>query len=301
MSPIRNEDGEITHFLSVKEDITAQKDLEEEIRKRKDELAQAKTLAVVGRMASMVAHDLRNPLSSIKMGLQILSKKEGGNAEDRELHEIGLQQIRYMESILDGLLAYSRPDELDLSWSSLDKLTETAINAIQKQIIENSIDVITHYPAGLPTIQVDKTKMRRVLTNLLSNAIHAITEAAPDRPKIIINARMDLHDDGSIIQLEICDNGTGIDESNRDEIFEPFVTSRSKGTGLGLAIVKRVIEQHNGTISMESNNGVGTCVVITLPVTHMKHNIPDTEADRAPTTFIKTKKLDDTAETTSKS
>lgn len=298
MSPIRSEEGEITHFLSVKEDITAHKKLEEEIQKRKDELAQSKTLAVVGRMASMVAHDLRNPLSSIKMGLQILKKKNGGSAEDSELHDIGLQQISYMENILGGLLAYSRPDELDLSWSNLDKLTETAINAIQKQIIENSIDVITHYPAGLPTLQVDKTKMRRVLTNLLINAIHAITEATPESPKIIINARMDISDAGSIVQLEICDNGTGIDESDKETIFEPFVTTRSKGTGLGLAIVKRIIEQHNGTISMENNNGTGTCVVITLPVTHLEQNFPDTETDKIPETFIQIKKPGDTDETT---
>ncbi len=288
MSPIRNEEGEITHFLSVKEDITTRKNLEEEIQKRKDELAQSKTLAVVGRMASMVAHDLRNPLSSIKMGLQILRKQSSGNAEEVELHDIGLQQIRYMESILDGLLAYSKPDDLDLSWSSLDKLTETAINTIQKQIVENKIDVITHYPAGLPTLQVDKTKLRRVLTNLLSNAIHAITEAAPETPKIVINTRMDIHDGGSIVQIEICDNGTGIDESYRETIFEPFVTTRAKGTGLGLAIVKRIIEQHNGTISMESNNGTGTCVVITLPVNHHDKSISVAEISDTPDTFIQT-------------
>lgn len=314
MSPIRNEEGQITHFLSVKEDITARKQLEDEIKRRKQELEQARTLAVVGRMSSMIAHDLRNPLSSIKMGLQILSRKKGGDPEEIELQQIGLQQIRYMESILEGLLAYSRPDELSLSWSSLDKLTENAINTVQKQISENSIQVITHYPAGLPTLQVDKTKIRRVLTNLLSNAIHAIDEAQPETPKIIINARMELNEEGSFIQLEICDNGIGIRKEERETIFEPFVTSRAKGTGLGLAIVKRIIEQHNGTITMESNKwggskqqlqegvepaaettmepGRGTCVVITLPTHHETRELPQAETldelEHTPETFIQT-------------
>lgn len=302
ISPIRNEEGKITHFLSVKEDITARKRLEEEIRSRQEELDQARTLAVVGRMASMVAHDLRNPLSSIKMGLQILSKKKGEDSEEAELHQIGLEQIRYMESILEGLLAYSRPDELDLSWSNLDKLLETAISAIQNQIAEHHIEIITHYPATLPTIEVDKTKMRRVLINLLTNAVDAIHEARPNTPKIIINARMDLNEDGPRIQLEICDNGTGIDFPHRDSLFEPFITTRSKGTGLGLAIVKRIIEQHHGSITLQRNpiaekelvdkgghHHRGTCVVIILPTHHTEPSPSPLESlETTPESFIQT-------------
>ena len=302
ISPIRNEEGKITHFLSVKEDITARKQLEEEVQSRQTELDQARTLAVVGRMASMVAHDLRNPLSSIKMGLQILSKKKDEDPEEMELHQIGLEQIRYMESILEGLLAYSRPDDLDLSWSSLDKLIETAISAIQNQVAEHNIEIITHYPSTLPTIEVDKTKMRRVLTNLLTNAAHAIHEAAPKEPKITINARMDLDEGGPRIQLEICDNGTGIDLTERDSLFEPFVTTRAKGTGLGLAIVKRIIEQHHGNIVLqptpsaeqesggkENHSHRGTCVIITLPTFHTEPApSPVDSLKNTPETFIQT-------------
>lgn len=278
ISPIRNEDGRITHYLSVKEDITAQKALETEIEQRKKELDQAHTLAVVGRMAGMVAHDLRNPLSSIKMGLQILSKKQGGDPEEIELHQIGLEQIRYMESILEGLLAYSRPDELELSWVSLDKLIDTSVSSLQNQISEHHIEIGTDYPPGLPTLQVDKVKIRRVLTNLLSNAIDAIEEADPEQRTISIQVTTGLEQGGPVLRLEIEDNGTGFDAEQQANLFEPFFTTRAKGTGLGLAIVKRIIDQHHGNIHFDSRPGAGTTVVITLPVHHSEESTAPLES-----------------------
>ncbi|MBT8006260.1 MAG: PAS domain S-box protein [Gammaproteobacteria bacterium] len=288
ISPIRSEDGKITHFLSVKEDITAHKALEEEVKQRQEELDQARTLAVVGRMSSMIAHDLRNPLSSIKMGLQILSRKPDGDPEEMELHQIGLEQIRYMENILEGILAYSRPDELELSWVSLDKLIETSVSAIQNQISEHQIDITTHYPAGLPTLQLDKVKMRRVLTNLLSNAIDAIEEAAPAQPTISIHASTELDEGSSVVRLEICDNGTGISPEQQSTLFEPFITTRSKGTGLGLAIVKRIIDQHHGSIHFETHKDAGACISITLPTHHSKPTVvSQTPLVPPPHSFIK--------------
>lgn len=272
ISPIRNEEGKITHFLSVKEDITARKMLEDEVKSRKDELEQAHTLAAVGKMASMIAHDLRNPLSSIKMGLQILGKKNSVDSEESELHQIGLEQIIYMESILDGLLAYSRPDSLELSWNSLDKICDTAIISLQREIQSTKVEVTTNYFAGLPTLEIDKTKMRRAITNIISNAIHSAVEADPNNPQVTITTELIVNTDGSAVMLEVCDNGTGIERGSADQLFDPFVSTRSKGTGLGLAIVKRIINQHGGTITLQNRKlkdeeeTTGACAKITVPL-----------------------------------
>ncbi len=276
ISAIRNEEGKISHYLSVKEDITQRKQLEADIEQQQRDLDRARTLAVVGKMASMVAHDLRNPLSSIKMGLQILSKRPDSDQQTHELCEIGLEQIRYMDNIMEGLLAYARPERLDISWGTFDKLIDTAISALQDRLITTSAEITIEIPPSLPTLQLDKLKMRRVLTNLLTNALNAIDEAVPDNPAIIIQAQQEIANHGSSVSLKICDNGTGIDPKQREALFEPFFTTRAKGTGLGLAIVRQIIEQHHGIITLHNNPPQGTCVVINLP-TH--------QADPATTTF----------------
>ena len=296
ISPIRNEEGTTTHFLSVKEDITARIALEEEVKQHQEELDRARTFAVVGRMASMVAHDLRNPLSSIKMGLQILSKKPDHNPEEQELCEIGLEQIRYMENILDGLLAYSRPDKLELSWINLDKLIDTAVSAIQNQINELQITITTHSSSTLPTVEVDKLKIRRVLNNLLSNAVDAIREGQPEAPAITITitTSLDLGNEGPFILLEICDNGSGIDDQQEPaSLFEPFVTTRSKGTGLGLAIVKRIIDQHQGSITLLSQKLQGACALITLPINHSEPSLSSENiSEQLPEPLIQTSTIE---------
>lgn len=265
ISAIRNDEGKITHFLSVKEDITTRKQLEADIEQHQHDLDRARTLAVVGKMASMVAHDLRNPLSSIKMGLQILSKQPDSNQQTQELCDIGLEQIRYMDNIMEGILAYARPEKLDISWGTFDKLIDNAISALQDRLVSSSTKLSIDIPASLPTLPLDRVKMRRVLTNLLTNALNAIDEEAPDIPTITIKAQQEINEQGSFVSLNICDNGIGFDPAQQEALFEPFFTTRAKGTGLGLAIVRQIIEQHHGSVTLHPHAPQGTCVMITLP------------------------------------
>lgn len=271
ISPIRNNDGDITHFLAIKEDITERKRLEEEVAQRDRELAQAQALAVVGRMSSMIAHDLRNPLSSIKMGLQILGKRvielgsnEGWDAEAKEIGLIALEQVRYMENILADLLQYSRPDALQPEWLSVDKLLDMTISSTEKTIKEYNAEIITEYQSQLPTVHGDATKLRQVFSNLILNALQA-TENTERIPEIRIQTRMELLDSIPKIRIEFRDNGLGIDPEYADKLFEPFYTTKAKGTGLGLAIVKRILDQHHGNIILSRNPTGGTCVTVILP------------------------------------
>ncbi|HEB97076.1 MAG TPA: PAS domain S-box protein [Sedimenticola thiotaurini] len=277
ISAIRNPRGEITHFLAVKEDITERKRLEQEVEERNRELARSQALAAMGRMASMIAHDLRNPLSSVKMTLQILGRKTGVEEDEEvsELRQIALEQIRYMEEILSDMLTYSRPDALKPEWITIDKVIDLAANLAQRRLDEYGVDLAIHYHPGLPTLYGDATKLRQVFANLISNAAQATDGVA--HPRVRIDAMVELGHIGTSIRVDICDNGSGIPEEDQGRLFEPFFTTRAKGTGLGLAIVKRILEQHRATIEMRAGDPGGTCVVVVLPVNPLS-DIPGTEA-----------------------
>lgn len=265
ISALRDADGEVSHYLAVKEDITERKRLEQEVDQRNRELARERTLAEMGRMASMIAHDLRNPLSSIKMSVQILAK-QASNAESAELGKIGLEQIRYMEDIITDMLAYTRPGGLSIGWLRTEQLLQSVINTVQRRIDEYQARVEVDCEPGLPTFPGDANKLRQVLSNLLVNALQA-TEIRPvDQRRVVIRAERYLGPDGSEVRIRICDNGGGIDPAVRPRLFEPFFTTRAKGTGLGLAIVQQIVTQHGGRVSLESNQPKGTCAVLILPV-----------------------------------
>ncbi|VAW99491.1 diguanylate cyclase/phosphodiesterase (GGDEF & EAL domains) with PAS/PAC sensor(s) [hydrothermal vent metagenome] len=270
ISPIRNPDGEITHFLAIKEDITEKRRLENEVKQRNRELAQAQALAVVGRMSSMIAHDLRNPLSSIKMGLQIFGKRvdkqheQSWNEEAKELRQIALEQVRYMENILADLLQFSRPDALNSEWLSINKLLDLTVSTTEKNIKEHKAKVTTDYQAKLPMVYGDATKLRQVFSNLILNALQA-TENIERKPEIRIKTSMELLNSKMKVKVEFSDNGLGLDSEQADILFEPFYTTKAKGTGLGLAIVKRILDQHYGEISLASSPNGGACVVVILP------------------------------------
>ncbi len=278
ISAIRNSDGEIINFLALKEDITERKRMQAEIEKQNRELAHSQTMAVMGRMASMIAHDLRNPLSSVKMTLQILEKKSAktNSPDTRELCQISLEQIRYMEEILSDMLSYSRPDALKPEWISIDKVIDMAISLSQRRQDDKQVKLHTDYHPGLPTLYADATKLRQLFSNLISNALQATRES--DNPKVIIEAMIDLGLEGTSIRVDICDNGCGISSEERDKIFEPFYTTRAKGTGLGLAIVKRILDQHNATISIADNFPNGSCVSVILPVSPSAETTPQGES-----------------------
>ena len=267
ISPIRNEQGEITHFLAIKEDITEHVRLKQEVEERNQELARTQTLTAMGRMATMIAHDLRNPLSSIKMTLQIWGKRAEGawGEEAAELKQISLDQVRYMENILADLLTFARPDALNPEWLDVKKLLTSAINTTQKELHEYGARITVDYQPQLPTVHGDATKLRQAFSNLIANALDS-TDEVNHVPQIRIRATMVVNDATPAIHIDICDNGGGIDPGLNGKLFEPFFTTRAKGTGLGLPIVKRILDQHHGQIKLHANKRGGTCASVTLPI-----------------------------------
>jgi len=262
-----NPHGEVTTLTSIGHDITEQRRLEKEVDERNKEIARTQTLAALGQMASMIAHDLRNPLSSIKMTLQILSKNNSDTFPEgiSELSDISLDQVKYMEAILADLLQYSRPDDIQPDWLCVNDVLDRATNTLQKTIRDHHADISKEYQKNLPRIYADPNKLCQVFSNLMSNAIQAATDF-DKKPDIIVRTGVVFTNSTPKIQIEIIDNGPGVANSQAEKLFDPFYTTRAKGTGLGLPIVKRIVDQHNGTVQLfQVKQGNGTCSYVVLP------------------------------------
>ena len=265
ISALRDRDGRITHFLAVKEDITERKRLEQEVASRNRDLAHAQALAEVGRMATMIAHDLRNPLSSVKIALQVLSKPATPSAEADELRAIAREQVAYMEAILSDMLTYARPQAPTLEWLSAERLLQTAVGLAEHRLGVQEVRIDARFQEGLPTFPGDANQLRQVFANLLNNAAQATDDLPPGERRICVHTALDLTEAGTGIRIDICDNGRGIAEADLPHLFEPFFTTRAKGTGLGLAIVRKILDQHGGSVELVPNPPRGTCARLWLP------------------------------------
>lgn len=257
-----------TMNISAIIDLTSRIKLEKELLQRNEEISRNQALNSVGKMANMIAHDLRNPLSSIKMGLQIFQKQSNKitHEDATELNQIALEQVHYMEEILEDLMSYSRPDALKLEWIDIEKLLERSIGIVQREIDSTNATINTRFEKDLPIINADSRKLRQVISNLLTNAIQSVESLEDVKPEVTITAQLKFRENTSLIKITIQDNGCGIDSEVEDSLFEPFYTSRSKGTGLGLAIAKRFIELQQGTINLQPADNGGTIAIVKLNI-----------------------------------
>lgn len=225
-------------------------------------------LAAVGRMASMVAHDLRNPLSSVKVGLQMTSRKPDLDAESREICQISLDQVRHMEGILEDLLAYSRPDALSLEWLNVNQLLEQVVMGQLRLIKDRNVFIDRDFDPRLPTLNADPVKLRQALQNLVVNAIDAAQGEGNQLARVSLKTRLIFTDHGLKVALTISNNGGSIDPCMCLKVFEPFFTTKAKGTGLGLAIVQRIVQQHRGRVTLAPahapQEGTRACVILPL-------------------------------------
>lgn len=268
ISPIHDASGTIVSLLGVHRDVSLarayREQLEKEVEARTREIAETQGLRAMGQMASMIAHDLRNALSTIKMNLQILFRKQ--DAEDEKTTEwehcrIGLDQVHYMEDIMSDMLAFARPERLRRDWHDLDQIVDEAVVADSQRISALGIDVERRDGGDMPKLYCDRSRISAVLRNLIANAIQAMAEGGT----LTIASNLLIGDKDSSVTVSVSDTGTGIASEDLERVTEPFFTTRAKGTGLGLAIVKRIIGQHGGTMEIDSNQGQGTTVRLTLP------------------------------------
>ena len=234
------------------ETIVYLRDITAERARTEEELRIGATKAVRD-LAAGVAHEIGNPLNAIAMNLQLLER----DPTDTESIEICKTQVKRLDSIIRGFLHALRPSRPALRPGSIDQPIRECINAFRPQLEERSIRVDTDIPAALPAVAIDPDQMQQVFFNLIKNSLEAIKDGST----ISISVR----DEDDAVVAVLKDDGPGIPAEQLGHIFEPYRSSKEKGTGLGLMISKRIVNEHGGTISVESAPGEGTSFTIRIP------------------------------------
>jgi len=240
-----------------------------ELQKKRDletQLQQAEKSAVVGRLGSAIAHEIRNPLNYINLTLDHLrSKFSPAESDKRELFAKLTSQLkdevaRINRQITD-FLNYSRPTTATIAPMDLRPVVEESLRIVEAQAAENNLKISIVEHENVPQILGDPEFLRSVFNNLFINAVQAMGAKGG-------HLTVKLAQTAQFVTVEVSDTGPGIKPDNLASIFEPYFSTKETGTGLGLAIVQKIVEAHNGTIDVESNEGSGTAFTVSLPSAH---------------------------------
>jgi PAS domain S-box-containing protein len=238
------------------------------VYKIQEEILRMDRLVSLGKLASGIAHELRNPLAGIKTTAQALGEEMSGDDSRREyLHRI-TKEIDRLNDLLKTFFSFAKPQNLNLVHCHIKDIINEIIPFLIKEIADKGIRFIETYHPQLPKIKVDKTQMHQVFLNLFLNAIQAMPnggELKIEAGPMISNSLEGFKQ--NFIKVVISDTGRGIPPHIVHRIFDPFFTTKSKGIGLGLSITYQIIKKHGGTIKVESRWEKGTSFVINLPET----------------------------------
>jgi signal transduction histidine kinase len=227
------------------------------LQQSQDALVSSEKLALAGVFAARVAHDIRNPLSSIKMQAQLLRGRLRDADEEATLLAV-LRDVDQVESVIRDLLELARPGDLRLESASLNDVVHDALRQMAPQFAHRKIAVDVRLDERVPAVSLDRSRFKQALLNVLANA----SEAMPTGGAVSVASHLA---GGSEVVLEICDNGVGVAADVVDRVFDPFFSTKPDGVGLGLVNVKTVIEGHGGRIRLARREPSGTCVSIALP------------------------------------
>jgi len=245
-------------------------DITEQVRLQAD-LERNKRLAALGQFAAAMAHEIRTPMTSIQMNVQILAGKVTLPPEDYEYFDIVLTEIRRLNRTVGEVLDFARPMQLVETDVDLGELAEEVVRGMYFLMAEREVAVAMKVPPGL-IARADAERLKQVMINLLDNGSHAIqekgihSEEGEARGTITVSGRRTTGRAGLPgVQLEVTDDGVGMTSEQCVHAFDPFVTSRPAGTGLGLAISRKIAEAHHGELAAESMVGRGSTFRVWLP------------------------------------
>jgi len=223
-----------------------------------EKLIQSSKLAALGQLSAGIAHELRNPLTSIKILVNSLVGRIGHNEYIKEDIEVIESEIERMNGIIKQFLDFSRPGHLYLSEININEIMKETLNLVTYELKDQNISIAKNFDYALPLINADAEKLKQVFLNIILNA----RQAMPNGGKLSIKTSKE----NSYVEINIRDTGKGISEDIKHKLFEPFFTTREEGLGLGLPISKRIIDNHKGAIEINSTPGKGTSVVLKLPI-----------------------------------
>src|SRR3989338_46930 len=234
-------------------------------RKINEELVRSAKMASLGQLSATVAHEIRNPLTAVKMRLYSLRNQLKNDADFKEDMLVIDEEINRLEGIIKNFLDFARPPDLNLQTCDIAKILGSVINLVKSKAESSNIRIENKIEEPLPEIQIDKEQIRQVFLNIMLNAI----EAMPKGGIVELTADVDRNDKKSNgkLKIQIKDTGQGIGPDLKSKLFEPFISTKEQGTGLGLFIASRITKLHKGDIHIDSEPGKGASVTVELPIT----------------------------------
>jgi len=223
----------------------------------------AERWAHIGKLAGGLAHEIKNPLSTLNMNLQLMEEDWGDmeSADGRQLRsriDMLRKEVRRLEEILNDFLRFARGPEIDLVQCDLNTLLDEVVDFIAPEALSQEVHVRKSYADDLPACRLDVDLMKQALLNLIINA----EQAMPEGGELMVRTTRN----GAHMTVDITDTGVGIPEDKLEEVFQVYVSTKKGGTGLGLPTARRIIEDHGGRISVQSEVGKGTNFQVQLPI-----------------------------------
>lgn len=252
----RQEIATVGIFMDLKERL----EMERRLKTTQEQLLQSEKLAAMGRLTSQIAHELNNPLYGIMNTLELMKTEISPGNNRRKILEMALSETVRLSELLHKMLTFSKPDQKEKQPVDINTILDEILLLHEKQFSENNIIIEIDLADGMPSVLASKNQLRQVFLNMFHNA----GDAMPDGGTLTVKTAVE----DSEIAIEISDNGIGINEKDIKNIFDAFFTTKSsvKGVGLGLSVCYGFIAEHGGDIQVTSEQGVGTCFKITLPV-----------------------------------
>ena len=251
ISPLKDSEGRIIGASRICKDIT-------HLKKAEERLALAERLSSLGELTAGVAHELRNPLAGIKINTQILSRKKDFPEMEKKLLKSTEEGIEKIQKIVDDMLHFAKPKPSHFKWEEINEVGDKSLSVLQGKLKKGNISAVFQKGEGLPKVRIDIHQIQQVLINLMLNAIQAMEKGGT----LILRT---FSEEGGSVGLEVKDTGVGIPEPHLKKIFDPFFTTKSEGTGLGLSISLKILENHQATIDVVSQEGEGSTFTIHFP------------------------------------
>jgi two-component system NtrC family sensor kinase len=228
-------------------------------RATRQQIGRSEQLASVGRLAAGVAHEINNPLTGVLAFADLLRDKENMDDQDREDLDLIIRETKRAREIVRGLLDFARETPSVKTRLSINEVIQQTLMLLGKREAFQNIVIVADFADGLPPVHGDKNQLQQVFVNLSLNAC----EAMPGGGTLLVSTS---RDHGGVV-VKVTDTGCGIKESQLDQIFEPFFTTKpvGKGTGLGLSVSYGIVQQHGGSLEVESQEGKGTTFTVVLP------------------------------------
>jgi two-component system sensor histidine kinase HydH len=255
-SSLRDEDGERSGTVVLFQDLSETEALKEAVERERH-------LASLGRLAAGVAHEVRNPLSSLKGFAQFFRSKFRPGSEEERYSEIMIEEVERLDRVVQELLDFARPVTPDRKPVDPNTLIDEALSLVSEDAQFKRVEIVRKPGSDLPRVMVDPLQMRQAVLNVLLNSL----EAMADGGTLTIETGVSRGEDGlTEVRIDLTDTGVGMTPEELAKLFEPFYTTKPKGTGLGLTVVSRVLEQNGGRIDVTSTEGEGTTFSLLLPV-----------------------------------